>query len=323
MSPLKPITVKIDDDLEEALVTMAAQRQESSGERVTVSDIIRETLASRVHDDRISQGIPEDFCCENPDDLDEMSDPYMVQLAEPYKPIGRTILKPLYDVDDTQPIERDIATKAYVVAKRGSVPDMIVENEVLTIPFFEIATNPKWHMREGLGKEAAVIAKAKDSIARQEDTEILRLISDAVPGPRKDDEDDRYSHIITVTGQVEPSQITKLCLILWEHEVKVANVVYHPKWQDTVNEWVESQRGKKWPLGQRVEEVNLLPSTMCPFGMIFVLAPAEMVGRVTVNIDVNVVNDNEPGRLRYGRVIWESIGIGVINDYCTTKLVVV
>ena len=322
MSPLKPITVKIDDDLEEALITMAAQRQESSGERVTVSDIIRETLTSRVYAERISQGVPDDFCCENPDDFENLNnDPYMVQVAEPYEPIGRTILQPIYDVDDTQPIERDISTKAYVIPRRGGVPDMIVENEELVIPFFEIATNPKWHMREGIGKETSVIAQAKDSLSRQEDHEILSLISNAVLGDPHPST--KHSHAIWVTGEFEPGQITKLCLLLWEHEVKVANIVYNPRWQDVVNDWVDSQRGRKWPLGQCVEAVNLFPCTMCPQDQLFVLAPAEMVGRVTINIDANVVNDNEPGRLRYGRVVWESIGVCVINDYCTTKLVLI
>src|ERR1035437_4777760 len=101
---------------------------------------------------------------------------------------------------------------------------MIVETEGLQVPFFEIATNPKWHMREGLDKEALIIARAKDSISRQEDNEILNCISNAVPGRRKNDEDDRYSHIITVTGEFEPDQITKLCLHLWQHEVRVANI---------------------------------------------------------------------------------------------------
>jgi hypothetical protein len=190
---------------------------------------------------------------------------------------------------------------------------MIVEGETLVAPLFEIATNPQWHMREGLHREEEIISRAKDSISRQEDHEILAVISAGVP----------TEHTLVFEDRPTTESITDACKLIWAHEIKIHNIVYHPLVTDTINAWINSERDSRWPLGQSVGDINLLSCTMCPSDTIYVLAHPSMVGRIRVGVDVNVLECNDPKHLSYGRIVWESIGICLINDYCTAKICVV
>ena len=324
MSPLKPLTVKIDDNLEDVLLSIATRRQRETDERVTISDIVRDILtegARKYMDGGIETTVLK------PNQLADggVDDGYFMEICEPYTPVGRKLLLPINKGDtEYQPIERGIATKSYVIARRGmvpdfyrnneEVPDMHVEGESIHLPFFEIATYPQWHMREGLGRLDEIITRSKDSVARQEDVEIFKVIASGMCS----------DHTFAIAGDPEPSQFTAACELIWEHEVKVQNIVYHPDSAECVDHWVREERhASKWPLGQRVTDFEMISSTMMPKGSIYILASPKMVGRIRIGIDVNVLEADNPKALRYGRVVWESIGLGVINDYCMAKIMCV
>lgn len=324
MSPLRTISVKLDDELERKLLNIASARQEMHGERVTLSDVIRDLLQIGSYNvDGFGIMIDKD---EVPATPMGSSEGYMIDICEPYEPVGRKLLLPIgRGVNEYEPVRRSVATKPYVIPKRGSVPyhyldkdvvpDMFVEGEDLVIPVFEIATHPMWHLRDGLDREEEIIQRAKDSVMRQEDAEIFKVISNAVPA----------AHSLCVVDAVEPGNLEVACRLIWEHEVKVETVACHPTKLPHVNDWVKAEREKaeSWPNEQSIEDVQILSSTMCPADTVFVLGPADMVGRVRVWIDLNVLPADELKKMRYGRLVWESIGLCVVNDYCTSKIIIV
>jgi hypothetical protein len=52
---------------------------------------------------------------------------------------------------------------------------------------------------------------------------------------------------------------------------------------------------------------------------VFVLAPAEYVGAFPIRQDITVIPADEPRVLRLGWVIYEEIGIVIINSYACAK----
>ena len=52
-----------------------------------------------------------------------------------------------------------------------------------------------------------------------------------------------------------------------------------------------------------------------PAGSVYMLAPAEYVGAIPVRQDITVLPADNPKELRLGWVIYEEIGIVIINDY--------
>ena len=109
-----------------------------------------------------------------------------IKVALAYQAIGRKCLMvdelpqgaiPRYEVD--------VTAKSYVISKRGRVPDMFIEARELIVPTFEIATNPSIRMQEIRSRRYYIVdraqVRAKDSLQRQEDTEVFKVLSAAVP----------------------------------------------------------------------------------------------------------------------------------------------
>jgi hypothetical protein len=287
MAPLKPLTVKIDEDLEEKLLELAALRQQSTGERCTVSDLVREML-----DNGIKREMPD-----------------RVRISDGYTPIGRDILKVVTpdDVEDGI-LSRDLAYKAWSVANRQSVPEQQFDNEGwLALPTFEIASKPTWEFTEGRIKEREVVSAAMEAVARNEDAEIFNCLLHAVP------DDHRIE-----CGEWDdvPYWIDVACGKVRNHELAIHNIIFNPGYaSDVISRWSSNIEDRPW-----LENVRKLSSTMCPDNIIYVTAAPDVLGRILVDHDVQVVEADEPSRLRYGRVVWESIGIAIVNDYAAASI---
>jgi len=56
--------------------------------------------------------------------------------------------------------ERDVASTAYVISRRGSVPDKITEGEEVLVPTFEIAVNPQIRLSEIRARRFYIVDRA-------------------------------------------------------------------------------------------------------------------------------------------------------------------
>lgn len=219
--------------------------------------------------------------------------------------------------------ERDIAVKSYVMSKRGSVPTSIVEAEELMVPVLEIACNPTVKLNEIRARRFYIVdraqVRAKDSLQRQEDAEVFRVINAAVPS----------AHNITVTGSLQPENINLALSLIEEHELIGAKIVVHPQRYKDIRTW-----GKEFydeattrdilmtGLFGHLYSADIHVSTIVPKNAVYVLAPAAFVGAMPVRQDITVLPSDDPRRLRLGWVIFEELGFAVINDYSCSRIIV-
>lgn len=241
-----------------------------------------------------------------------------------YQAIGRKLLM----VDELPQgalprYERDVAVKSYVIPKRGQVPTHVVEAEELFIPVVELATNPTIKINEINQRRYYIVdraqVRAKDSIQRQEDVEVFKVINAAVP----------TDHSIAVSGTLQPENINLALTLIEEHELIGAKVIMHPQRYKDVRDWGKdffdeaTQRDILMTgLYGHIFSADIHVSTMVPKNAVYVLAPAQFVGAMPVRQDITVLPADDPKKLRLGWVVFEEVGFGVINDYAISRIIV-
>lgn len=245
-----------------------------------------------------------------------------IKRALEYQAIGRKLLL----VDELPQgalarYEKDVASVAHVIGRRGQVPDRIVEGEEVLVPTWEIAANPQIRISEIKARRFYIVdraqMKAKEAIQKAEDTEILRDIEAAV----------RSSHTVTQSGDLNIASLNYAYSTIEQHDLTVAKVVMNPLQYADVrlfgrDVYDEATRrdvlmsglfGHLWTADIHVSH-RVTP------GSVYLLAPAEFVGAIPVRQDITVLPADNPKELRLGWVIYEEIGIVVINDYAIAKV---
>jgi len=247
-----------------------------------------------------------------------------IKTALMYQGIGRKLLM----VDELPQgalprYERDIAVKSYVIPKRGTVPTVVVEGEEVMVPTFEIASNPTIRLNEMRQRRFYIVdraqVRAKDSLQRQEDIEVFKVINAAVPSAQS----------ISVSGTLQPENINLALTLIEEHELIGAKVIMHPQRYKDLRTWGKdfydeaTQRDILMTgLYGHLFTADIHVSTMVPKNAVYVLAPAQFVGAMPIRQDISVLPADDPKRLRLGWVVFEELGIAVINDYAVSRVIV-
>ena len=219
--------------------------------------------------------------------------------------------------------ERDVATKSYVIPKRGSVPSAEIEAEEILVPTIEIAANPTIRLNEVRQRRFYIVdraqVRAKDSLQRQEDVETFKVLNAAVPAAQS----------ISVAGTLQPENVNLALTLIEEHELIGAKIVVHPQRYKDIRTWGKdfydeaTQRDILMTgLYGHLYSADIHVSTMVPKNAVYVLAPAQFVGALPVRQDITVLPADDPKRLRLGWVIYEEIGFAVINDYAISRVLV-
>lgn len=232
-----------------------------------------------------------------------------------YQAIGRKLLM----VDELPQgalprYERDVAVKSYVIPKRGQVPASIIEAEELLIPVVELASNPTIKLNEIRQRRYYIVdraqVRAKDSLQRQEDIEIFKVINAAVP----------TDHSISVSGSLQPENLNIALTLIEEHELIGAKIVMAPQRYKDVRVWGKdffdeaTQRDILMTgLYGHIYSADIHVSTMVPKNAVYILAPAQFVGAMPVRQDVTVLPADDPRKLRLGWVVFEEVGFGKLG----------
>ena len=247
-----------------------------------------------------------------------------IKIALEYQAIGRKLLM----VDELPQgalprYERDVAVKSYVIPKRGTVPDMIVEGEELLVPTFELACNPTIKLNEIRARRYYIVdraqVRAKDSLQRLEDLRVFSMLTAACSA----------DHTVTIAGNLAPENINIALALIEEHELVGARIVCHPLRYKDIRAWgkdffdeatardvlMSGLFGHLWTADIHV-------STMVPKNTVYVLAPGEFVGVIPVRQDITVLPADDPKALRLGWVIFEEIGMAVINSYGVSRIII-
>ena len=248
-----------------------------------------------------------------------------IRRALEYQAVGRKLLM----VDELPQgayarYEKDVRAVAWVISRRGAVPDMITEGEEILVPTFEIATNPTIRLSEVKARRFYIVdraqIKAKEAIQKEEDTNIFNAIEASVPAANV---------VVSTGGALSLNALNQAFATIEQHDLTVAKIVCHAlRYADirnfgkTVYDEATQKEVLTTGLFGHLFTADIHVSSRCPVADVYLLAPAEYVGAFPVRQDITVLPADDPKKLRIGWIVYEEIGIVIINDYATAKVVV-
>jgi hypothetical protein len=218
--------------------------------------------------------------------------------------------------------EKDVRATATVISRRGAVPDMIVEGEEILVPTFEIATNPTVRISEVKARRFYIVdraqIKAKEAIQKEEDTNIFNAINAAVPAANQ---------VISTGGALSTSALGQAFASVEQHDLTVGKVVLHAlryndirNWGKTVYDEATQKEVLTTGLFGHIWTADIHVSSRVTPKYVFVLSLAEYVGAMPIRQDITVLPADDPKKLRLGWIIYEEVGICVINDYAIARI---
>lgn len=245
-----------------------------------------------------------------------------IRRALEYQAVGRKLLM----VDELPQgalarYERDVASIAWVVSRRGAVPDQIQEGEEVLVPTFEIAANPTVRLSEIKARRFYIVdraqIKAKEAIQKEEDTNIFNALTTAC----------RADQVIENYGTLSVQAINEAFKQIEQHDLVAAKIVTHAFQYASIRTFGKdffdeaTQReiittglyGHLWTADIHV-------SSRMDSETVLIVSSPETVGAFPIRQDITVLPADDPKKLRLGWVIYEEVGIVVINDYAISKI---
>ena len=246
-----------------------------------------------------------------------------IRRALEYQAVGRKLLM----VDELPQgalarYERDVRSVAHVISRRGAVPDEIQEGEEVLVPTFEIAVNPQIRLSEIKARRFYIVdraqIKAKEAIQKEEDSNIFNALLASVNG----------AHTVTATGgALTLTALNQAFATIEAHDLTVAKMVMHAQryadvrnFGKTVYDEATQREVLTSGLFGHLWTADIHVSSRMPTTTVLLLAPADYVGAFPIRQDITVLPADDPKKLRLGWVIYEEIGIVIINDYAIARV---
>ncbi|MFW6028828.1 MAG: HK97-fold major capsid protein [Halanaerobiales bacterium] len=223
--------------------------------------------------------------------------------------------------------ERDVASVAWVVSRRGAVPDQIQEGEEVIVPTFEIAANPTVRLSEIKARRYYIVdraqIKAKEAIQKEEDTNIFNALLSAAENA----DGGEGQEVFDEGGNVTPADLNEAFRLVERHDLVVAKIVCHANQyanirmfgNDLFDEATQRQVITTGLFGH-LFTADIHVSSRMPEDYVVVVASPETVGAFPIRQDITVMPADDPKKLRLGWVIYEEVGIVVMNDYAVAKI---
>ena len=227
--------------------------------------------------------------------------------------------------------DRDIDVAAVVVSSNGAAPESRVFGDRVTVPEFEVVSNPTVRIAEVKRRRFNVIdraqQKARQEIQAQEDANVfsaLEFAGDSTLGG------ENAATVLDPTGN-NAGELEKAGMLDLKRQIDRWDLVTS-KYFLNINEFTdilawESAGGigasQVDPVTQRellqtglyghIFGADIIVSKVVPSGRAFACADPEFVGVMPVRQDIEVLPADEPKQLKLGWVVNEIIGIGVVN----------
>lgn len=217
--------------------------------------------------------------------------------------------------------ERDVAATAYVVSRRGAVPDKFIEGEEVIVPTFEIAAYPTVRLSDIKARRFFIVdraqIKAKEAIQKEEDTNIFNALLSACPSDQT----------ITNSGTLTVMAMNEAFRVVERHDLVVSKIVLHANQYAAIRAW-----GKDFYDEATTREIittglyghlwtaNIHVSSRMDSTKVLLVATPDTVGAFPIRQDITVLPADDPKKLRLGWVIYEEVGIVVINDYAVSVI---
>lgn len=226
--------------------------------------------------------------------------------------------------------DRDIDVTAVVVSSNGTGTESRVFGERITVPEFELFSNPTVRIAEVKRRRFNVIdravQKARQEIMAQEDANVFSAL-DVASGAENTVQD------IADGGMLKRDLIEiKVQIDRWD--------LVTTKFFMNINEFTDilnwASGGGQGATGGEIDPVtqreilqtglfahawgaDVMVSKIVPPGIVYGAADPEFVGVMPVRQDIEVMPADEPRQLKLGWVVSEIIGIGIVNSRGVAK----
>ena len=220
--------------------------------------------------------------------------------------------------------DRDIDVTAVVVSSNGTGAESRVFGERITVPEFEIFSNPTVRIAEVKRRRFNVIdravQKARQEIMAQEDANIFAAI-DAASSAENDVQDIADGGMLKRDLIEIKVQIDRWDLVTTKFFMNINEFTDILNWASGGGQGVGG--GEVDPVTQReilqtglyanIWGADIMVSKIVPPGTVYGCADPEFVGVMPVRQDIEVMPADEPKQLKLGWVVSEIIGIGIVN----------
>lgn len=218
--------------------------------------------------------------------------------------------------------ERDVASVAHVIARRGAVPTQIVEGEEVLVPTFEIAAHPTVRLSEIKSRRFYIVdraqIKAKEAIQKQEDTNIFNMLLAA---------GNSSGNVVTNLGTLAVASLNTAFRFIETHDLVTAKIVMHATQFASVRAFGKTFYDEATQreiistgLYGHLYTADIHVSSRMPTNVVLLVASPDTVGAFAIRQDITVLPADDPKRLRLGWVIYEDIGMVVLNDYAVARI---
>lgn len=232
--------------------------------------------------------------------------------------------------------EKDIDVSAVIISSHGSAPESRVQGDRVTVPEFEVVSNPTVRIAEVKRRRFNVIdraqQKARQEIQAQEDANIfgaLDYASDATLGG----ENARQPFAQGAGGTLDMIDLLNIKEEIDRHDLLTTKYFMNIRQFTNILGW--GYRAGSAPAGPNnsyggfdpvtTREVlqtglygsiwgaDIIVSKIVPEGTVYGLAEPEFVGIFPVRQDIEVLPADEPKQLKLGWVVNEIVGVSVVN----------
>lgn len=219
--------------------------------------------------------------------------------------------------------ERDPACVAYVIARRGAVPEQIIEGEEIVVPLFEIAAHPSIRLSEIKARRFYIVdraqIKAKEAIQKEEDTNIFKALTKAATN--------RGDQVVTDVGTLTTAGLNRAFRNIEQHDLVATKLIMHANNYATVRTF-----GKDFYDEATTREIlttglfghlytaDIHVSSRMVTTDVLVVSSPDTVGAFPIRQDITVLPADDPAKLRIGWVIYEEVGVAIINDYAISLI---
>jgi hypothetical protein len=218
--------------------------------------------------------------------------------------------------------DRDIRVPAKVVGRRGRVQDAVLEGERVTVPTFQVASYPQVSYSEIQYRKYNIVdraqQRAKLDLMATEDTFIFSAFENSSAA---------LNTVSTVTGAVTKDVLLNAIREVGKWPLNPEKLVMNPL---NYYDLLRFGRNDIDPVTQReilqtglwghIFTCDILVSNLVPVNRIYVIASPEQTGVMPIRQDVTVTPADIPAQLKLGWVIYETIGIGILNARAVSRI---
>jgi hypothetical protein len=220
--------------------------------------------------------------------------------------------------------DRDVDVKAFTVSKRGGAVDQLVEGERIQVPTWEIVAYPQVRFSQIKERRFNIIdraqQRAKSDIMAVEDENVFALIDAAA---------EAVNPVTVSTGGLTRDALTTAFGEIEKHDLPVTKIVMNAQAFKDIRKWgfneldqVTMHEVLQTGLFGHIWTAEILISKKVPPKTVYVMAAPEFVGVMPIRQDIQVIPADDPSNLRIGWVVYEELGMSVVNAQSVSKIVI-